>query len=254
MHFPLYEKLRDALKRDRRLQIGLAIAIAVAVVIFSVSFDFDHEALGAMQDSFTGIVRDAGTWGWLMVILLMILHSFIPFPLEFAAIAAGATYGLLLGTVLVWIGTVAGGALSFYISRVLGRPFVDRLLNQKQRDWLDRWNRRQGAATLLVSRLIPFISFTLVSYAAGLTPVGWWTFLWTSAVGMLPVIVISVAFGASLGHLPTIWLIAIPIVGVAIVVLAYRFAKRRGWIMIEEEAPRPYVAPREDDQPPSNPL
>lgn len=237
MDFPFLEGFVERLKRDRWLQVALAVAVIAAVVIVTVFFDFDHEALGAMQDSFTGMVRDAGFWGWAVVIGLMIVHSFIPFPIEFAAIAAGATYGLWVGTILTWIGTVAGGALSFYISRVLGRPFVDRLLTQKQRDWMDRWTKRAGAQTLLVSRLIPFISFTLVSYAAGLTPISWWTFLWTSGVGMLPVIVISVAFGASLGHLPTIWLIAIPVVGVTLVLLAYRFAKRRGWIVVDEDEP-----------------
>ena len=47
------------------------------------------------------------------------------------------------------------------------------------------------ARTLLLARLVPVISFNLINYAAGILHVGWWRFLWTTSLGILPITVAS---------------------------------------------------------------
>ena len=42
----------------------------------------------------------------------MVLHSFIPFPAEFLAIANGMVFGPVLGTVITWSGAMAGALLA----------------------------------------------------------------------------------------------------------------------------------------------
>ncbi len=206
--------------------IGIVILAIIVLIILSV----EHTILLTLQDHFTTWVAIAGPFGWLVLIILLILHSFVPFPLEFAAVAAGITYGFWLGVLLTWIGTVLGGILSFWISRRFGRDFFERALNPSQIAWLEKHARNEGTVALLVSRLLPFMSFTLVSYAAGLTPVSWFTFIWTSAVGMLPIIIISVLYGAHIDQMPAEWAIGIPLIAVALVFGIYWYARKRGWI------------------------
>lgn len=189
----------------------------------------DHPIWSTLENQLNGFIASTGAWGWLVIIILMILHSFVPLPLEFAALAAGAAYGFWLGTIITVIGAVLGAALSFWISRQFGQPFFDRVLKQNQRDWLNHQSRDQGTTALLISRLLPFISFTLISYAAGLTKVSWWTFLWTTTIGILPLTMLAVLYGANMSTMPVGWLIAIPIVGVSIVLLVHYLAKRNGW-------------------------
>ena len=210
----------------RLLLIVGGIVVLGVIAILSL----EHTMLLTLQDNFTGWVDAAGPWGWLVIIILLILHSFVPFPLEFAAVAAGATYGFTIGTIVTWIGTVLGGILSFWISRQFGRGFFERALNPAQLAWLDKHAKSEGTVALLVSRLLPFMSFTLVSYAAGLTPVAWITFIWTSAIGMLPIIMISVFYGANIEHLPVEWAIGIPVIAIGVVVVAYWYARKRGWV------------------------
>ena len=52
-----------------------------------------------------------------------------------------------------------------------------------------------------MARLIPAISFNLINYASGLAKVPLWTFLWTTAIGMLPVTIIVVTMGANIDKL-----------------------------------------------------
>ena len=206
--------------------IGAGIVVLAVLAVVSL----EHTILLTLQDHFTGWVAAAGPWGWLVIIILLILHSFMPFPLEFAAVAAGITYGFWIGSVVTWIGTVLGGILSFWISRRFGRAFFERALSANQLEWIEKHAKAEGTVALLVSRLLPFMSFTLVSYAAGLTPVSWFSFVWTSAIGMLPIIIISVAYGANIDRLPIEWAIGIPVFAIALVVAVYWYARRRGWI------------------------
>ena len=56
---------------------------------------------------------------------------------------------------------------------------------------------------MLISRLIPFVSFDLVSYGAGLTAMSLWKFALATFVGMLPLTFLYVSTGSSvLGNRP----------------------------------------------------
>jgi uncharacterized membrane protein YdjX (TVP38/TMEM64 family) len=45
---------------------------------------------------------------------------------------------------------------------------------------------KYGKWAVLIARLLPFVSFDIVSYAAGLTAMGWWEFIWATGLGQLP--------------------------------------------------------------------
>jgi len=51
-------------------------------------------------------------------------------------------------------------------------------------------------AIVFVSRLLPFISFDVVSYAAGLTPLRFWRFAVATLAGIVPASFVLVHFGA----------------------------------------------------------
>jgi uncharacterized membrane protein YdjX (TVP38/TMEM64 family) len=147
-------------------------------------------------------IRSSGLWGVAVSIVIMVLHSFVPFPAELVAIANGMIYGTFWGAVITWTGAMIGAFLAFFLSRKFGRPFVRRLLNEKSVQGLDAWIYRYGDGTLLISRFIPIIAFNLINYAAGLTCVSWWTFAWTTGVGILPMTILMVALGVQIDALP----------------------------------------------------
>ena len=164
----------------------------------------------------TQFIRSTGAWGIAAAIGLMVLHSFVPFPAEFVAIANGMVYGPVWGTVITWVGAMLGALLAFGLARRFGRPFVHALL--RKRDWraLDDWVERHGWGAVLISRFIPVISFNLINYAAGLTRISWWTFTWATGVGILPLTTLMVVLGDRLQTLPwQIWLLVF-LVGLAL--------------------------------------
>lgn len=146
-------------------------------------------------------ILDLGIWGIAGAILLMVLHSFVPFPAELLAIANGMVFGPVLGVVVTWSGAMLGAIVAFALARLLGRPFVVRFVDAEKWRRFDAWLARDGWRVLVLARLAPIVAFNLVNYAAGLTAIGWWTFLWTTAIGILPATVTMVLVGDRLDQL-----------------------------------------------------
>jgi uncharacterized membrane protein YdjX (TVP38/TMEM64 family) len=144
------------------------------------------------------LLADSTMWLPLALIGLMILHTLVPVPAELLALAAGMALGPLWGTVTIWIGAMLGAYLGFFLARSLGQPFLRQIVSPTRLARLDQWLARADTVLLLTVRLLPVISFNLVNFALGLSPIGWWRFTWTTAIGILPVTVFVVIFGAHL--------------------------------------------------------
>jgi uncharacterized membrane protein YdjX (TVP38/TMEM64 family) len=144
---------------------GAVVVLVGAVLAFEWSGDFSTAGL---EDT----IRSLGAWGVLASIALMIVHSFVPFPAEFVALANGMVYGPLWGTVITWVGAMLGASIAFWLARRLGRPFVERMVSRN--DWrvLDDWAAVNGWQVVLISRFIPVIAFNLINYAAGALLIG----------------------------------------------------------------------------------
>ena len=57
----------------------------------------------------------------------------------------------------------------FMIARIAGRDVVEKLTTKFAMDSIEQYFERYGKHTILICRLLPFVSFDFVSYAAGLT-------------------------------------------------------------------------------------
>lgn len=167
-------------------------------------------------------IRSWGAWGVAGSIALMTAHSFLPFPAEIIALANGMVYGPLWGSVVTWAGAMLGATMAFGLVRLLGRPLLFRMLSPNRLQQLERWSRERGGMTLLLSRLIPLIAFNLLNYGAALTGISWWTFLWATGIGILPLTILLAVIGDRVLVLPRWTWIAL-----GVLVLACWLALRR---------------------------
>jgi len=213
--------------RRTRWRAWLAAAALAGLVALGVALAFTELGRGLDPEALAGRIRGLGGWGAAAVVALMVVHSFVPFPGEILALGAGAVYGTAMGTALVWTGAMIGAALSFALARWLGRPFVAAALGPEREAKLDAWTAEQGAATLLAARFVPVIAFNLINYAAGLTRVGWGTFLWTTGVGILPLTALMVWMGAAMVELPWPWVLGLSAAGIAVVMAGSRWVRGR---------------------------
>ena len=192
------------MRRDRprhaRLAAGaLAVVVLASMAVWAAAFGIPP--VPGFELSAAAVERTIeawGMWGVAGAILLMVLHSFVPFPAEIVAMANGMVYGPFWGTVITWTGAMLGAYLAFGLARWLGRPFVRAMVAERHHEKLDDWVARQGGGMLFLSRFVPVISFNLINYAAGLTAISWWTFTWATGLGILPLTFLMVLIGDGL--------------------------------------------------------
>lgn len=139
-----------------------------------------------------------GVWGPVAVIAAMVIAILIsPIPSAPIALAAGAIYGHFWGTLYVLTGAEVGAIAAFSLSRFLGYDFLRNWFGEKiTRGMVGSQNFLM--LSVFASRLLPFISFDIVSYVAGLTPLSFWRFAIATFAGILPASFLLAHFGSEL--------------------------------------------------------
>ena len=144
-------------------------------------------------------VAQYGAYAMAVSFLLMILQSVIaPLPAFLITFANANLFGWWQGAILSWSSAMAGAAVCFYIARILGRDVVEKLTSKTGLKQIDDFFDKYGKHSILIARLLPFISFDIVSYAAGLTSMGFWGFFIATGIGQLPATIVYSYVGGML--------------------------------------------------------
>lgn len=181
----------------RRIAAGLALVLVLGALYWLLR---DSGAIAIVLDA--GALKlevgKLGPWGPLAVIGLMILAILVsPIPSAPIALAAGALYGHTWGTLYVLLGAEIGALAAFGIARLVGYEVLRRWLGERlSLGWLGSQNALMGL--VFASRLLPFVSFDVVSYAAGLTVLSVWRFALATLAGIVPASFLLAHFGAEM--------------------------------------------------------
>jgi uncharacterized membrane protein YdjX (TVP38/TMEM64 family) len=181
------------------VRITAAIALLVALV-FGYRLLQESGALAVLLDgqAIRHYIMELGMTGPLAVVALIALAVLVsPLPSAPVALAAGALYGHSWGTLYVLLGAELGALGAFSLARLLGREALQRWLGHRLPR--SRLGSQGSLMTIVfVSRLLPFISFDVVSYAAGLTSLSLWRFALATLAGVLPTSFLLAHFGGEM--------------------------------------------------------
>ena len=170
----------------------LLVAAAVFLLLFFAVPPF-HDWLASVFDLFSDpqAMREyIAAYGHLAPVisaLLMIFQSVAaPLPAFLITFANGLLFGVWWGAALSWSSAMLGAALCFFIARYFGRPVVVKLVSEPALASSDRFFDRYGKHAVLIARLVPIISFDVISYGSGLTRMGFLGFWLATGIGQLP--------------------------------------------------------------------
>ena len=177
--------------RDRILLFLGVIAVVALYFLYAPFRAFLKEvfrvfATGDFQ-KLKDFVASYGPYAAAISFLLMVLQSVVaPLPAFLITFANAALFGFWKGALLSWSSAMVGAALCFFIARSLGREEVEKLTSKGALKNIDDFFKRHGKQSILIARLLPFISFDIVSYAAGLSSVSFLGFWVATGLGQLP--------------------------------------------------------------------
>jgi uncharacterized membrane protein YdjX (TVP38/TMEM64 family) len=199
---------------------AIALLIALYLLVPSVRSAVDtamralmvpdtSAAIGAFRD----YLLSFGIWAPLVSAALMVLTCIIaPLPAFVVTFTNGLLFGWVWGALLSWSSAMVGAALCFWTARALGRPMVERLVGgTRALETSDLFVARHGTRSVLIARLLPFVSFDVVSYGAGLTPRSVGRYLLATGIGQLPATLVYSYLGQNLtGSVQTLfWVFSI---------------------------------------------
>lgn len=182
------------------LRAGILIGLAILGIVLLGVWLIAPSALAEVREWFTterleALVARAGLWGPVLVVSLMTVAVVAsPIPSAPIALAAGAAYGHVWGTALVVIGAELGALIAFGIARVLGHDALRRVFGDRVDAGL-LGSQAALTATVFASRLMPFVSFDMISYAAGLSRLHAWRFALATLAGIIPASFLLAHFG-----------------------------------------------------------
>jgi uncharacterized membrane protein YdjX (TVP38/TMEM64 family) len=192
--------------RTRDTGIAHHVFFALILTLFLIAFFTVHHhfqktcviLVGGNLDQTSRLIRSWGIAAPLMSILLMTVQAIVaPLPAFIVTAANGMIFGSLWGTIISWTGAMLGALTTFGISRLVGGVAVEKVVRNKRAvELLRQVGEKKGFYVILAARLIPFVSFDVISYVAGLSGIRTWSFATATALGMLPATVLYTLFGS----------------------------------------------------------
>ena len=191
------------LKKTTLVKIAVLAGVGIVCAALPPVREACQQAFAVFQNVDVADVKtyllSFGMWAPVVSFLLMIFQSVVaPLPAFLITFANAGLFGWIPGAILSWSSAMAGAALCFFIAKYFGREVVEKLTSKAALNSVDGFFNRYGKYAILIARLLPFISFDIVSYAAGLTSMKFWPFFWATGLGQLPATLIYSYVGGML--------------------------------------------------------
>jgi uncharacterized membrane protein YdjX (TVP38/TMEM64 family) len=169
-------------RRAILLQLGGLLVVAIALFFLSRNFPVVDIVADVQQR-----VMRWGAWSAICYPLLYACCNVLLLPGGVLSVGAGFFFGLWWGFLIALVGNVGGAAISFFISRWIGREWLRRkLLRNRTLVALEPAVEKEGWKIILLSQLHPLFPTSLLNYLYGLTRIRFRTCMLWVAIGQAP--------------------------------------------------------------------
>lgn len=188
-------------------KIIIFLAIVLLILLFRLLHFDDYLTLSYLKESREQLAqlyaeRTGLVIGGYMLIYIVATALSVPGGM-ILTLAAGALFGLVMGTIAVSFASTIGATLACLVSRFLLRDWVQARFGDKLQP-INAGLEQEGGYYLFTLRLIPVFPFVIVNLVMGLTRIKISTYYWVSQLGMLPATIVFVNAGKELGKLETL--------------------------------------------------
>ena len=149
-------------------------------------------------------VDDLGAIAPIAFILIYIIATVAFLPGSILTLGAGVLFGIVQGSIYVFLGATIGATLAFLVGRYLARGWISKKIEGNQKfNAIDKAVGKEGLKIVLLTRLSPIFPFNLLNYGLGVTGVSLKDYV-LGSVGMIPGTIMYVYIGSLAGSIATI--------------------------------------------------
>ena len=179
------DQIRGFMKRGdqtatRRWVIGTVAVVLIAALLLG------GRQLAAFIPGVITRIEELGAWGPVVFVLAYVAAAVLMVPGSLLTLAAGAVFGVVAGSIYVFVGAVLGATAAFLVARYLARaPLERRFATSSRFRALDAALGADGRKVVFLIRLSPVFPYTLLNYLLGLTSIRLVDFV-VASLGMIP--------------------------------------------------------------------
>jgi uncharacterized membrane protein YdjX (TVP38/TMEM64 family) len=184
----------------------LPLLVVVIVAVIGAFTLRDYLSFDTLRDNRESLLayRDQNFWG-MAVLFIGIYIIIVAFSLPGAAVASvtgGFLFGIVAGTLFSMTAATTGAAAIFLAARWgLGEMLTAKLEASEGRMQSFKTGLRDNeVSVLLLIRLVPAVPFFVANLLPALVGVRFRTFLWTTALGIIPGGIVFTWIGVGLGE------------------------------------------------------
>ncbi len=149
-------------------------------------------------------IDNLGPTAAIAFIVIYALATVALFPGSVLTIGGGVLFGIVWGSLYVFMGATLGAIGAFLVGRYLARDWVKKKIAQYPKfQAIDQAVKQEGFKIAVLTRLSPVFPFVLLNYAYGITGVTLKDYIW-GCFGMIPGTVLYVYIGSLAGDLASI--------------------------------------------------
>ena len=186
----------------------LLCMLIVIIFLSNIDFAIAQESINissfnpqALLESALQWINGLGSLGGIAFIGIYIIATVAFLPGSILTLGAGVIFGVILGSLYVFIGATLGATAAFLVGRYLARDWVtNKISDNKKFAAIDKAVSKKGLKIVLLTRLSPIFPFNLLNYALGITGVSLQDYF-LGSVGMIPGTIMYVYIGSLAGNL-----------------------------------------------------
>lgn len=209
-----------------KFQVAIVCILALLLLLRLYSLYFSPELFKSFIDlqAIVMWLKNLGPLAYLGFYLLITLSVLSPVPDSILTIVGAYLFGPFIGGGLSFLGAVTGAMINFSISRRFGRAYIAKHY-PKSIERIDKFSHKLGWQSVIVARVVPSVTFDIVSYAAGISIMPARTYFLATSAGMLPQAYLTTALGLSFSNSNPIISIILIVTVIAAVIIFSLFQK-----------------------------
>jgi uncharacterized membrane protein YdjX (TVP38/TMEM64 family) len=173
---------------DKKIHIWFRLFLFVVIIggLTLALYETGLIRLFCSKQRLLHFLQSLGPWGFAGLIFLQILQVVVaPIPGEITGLLGGFLYGPIVGTIISTIGLTIGSYMAFALSRILGRPFVEKFVPEPALKRFDYLLEQKGSFLVFLLFLIPGTPKDYLCYILGLGHLSTIQFIVIGGVGRL---------------------------------------------------------------------
>lgn len=182
----------------RWVPLLLIVALMAAAYLLGITDFVTYEKIQSRRETLSTFVMDNFVIASLLFIFTYIVSTALSLPIGiYLSLLGGFLFPQPLSTIYVVVGATIGAGLLFWAAKTA----LGDLLREKAAPFLSKMKKgfnENAASYMLFLRLIPAFPFWLVNLAPAFLGVSFITYVWTTAIGILPGVIVFTQFGAGL--------------------------------------------------------